>query len=192
MDGGNKISVDIYHPLLYNYCIQTQERNKMATNKDIAAEIYTKHLALASTDGRMFRKTVMDEIMDVCGCSLAASATFYNNCKKGATPIEGLGRPPVPKGLRRPNSKGKEQDILQDDNDCFSVIEIEHGNVARMQSFLMQGDASEEFDSRIVLWPNSTWVLIQGLGPNFGDTFKLEIGEKEIKRYPQAKDVVAV
>ena len=59
----------------------------MATNKDTAQIIYAKHIALASTDGRLFRKTVMDEIMATCGCTLAASATFYNHCKKESTPI---------------------------------------------------------------------------------------------------------
>ena len=155
----------------------------MTTNKDTAVEIYAKHIALASTDGRLFRKTVMDEIMATCGCTLAAAATFYNNAKKGATPVEGLGRAPVPKGVRKPGGKGKTQVQLQDDNDCFSVIEIVDGNVARCQAFLMQGDASETFDSKSEAWPRSTWVMIQGLGPNSGDTFKLEAGEKEIKRY---------
>ena len=151
--------------------------------KERAIEIYNQHLALASTDGRSFRKTVMDQLQAETGCSLAAAATHYNNAKKGATPIEGLGRAPVPKGLRKPGGKGKAQVQLQDDNDCFSVIEIVDGNVARCQAFLMQGDASETFDSKSEAWPHSTWVMIQGLGPNSGDMFKLEMGEKEIKRY---------
>jgi hypothetical protein len=151
--------------------------------KQRAVEIYTQHLLLASTDGRNFRKTVMDQLQAETGCSLAAAATHYNNAKKGATPVEGLGRAPVPKGVRKPGGKGKAQVQLQDDNDCFSVIEIVDGNVARCQAFLMQGDASETFDSKSEAWPRSTWVMIQGLGPNSGDTFKLEAGEKEIKRY---------
>ena len=159
----------------------------MTTNKDTAVEIYAKHIALASTDGRLFRKTVMDEIMATCGCTLAAAATFYNNAKKGATPVEGLGRAPVPKGVRKPGGKGKTQVQLQDDNDCCSVIEIENGNVARCQAFLMQGDASEAFDARIEFTPRNDWVMIQGLGPNSGDTFKLEPGEKEIKRYSSSE-----
>ena len=159
----------------------------MTTNKDTAVEIYAKHIALASTDGRLFRKTVMDEIMATCGCTLAAAATFYNNAKKGATPVEGLGRAPVPKGVRKPGGKGKTQVQLQDDNDCFSVIEIENGNVARCQAFLMQGDASEAFDARIEFTPRNDWVMFQGLGPNSGDTFKLEPGEKEIKRYSSSE-----
>ena len=164
----------------------------MATNKDTAVEIYAKHIALASIDGRLFRKTVMDEVMATCGCSLAAAATFYNNAKKGAAPIEGLGRAPVPKGVRKPGGEGKAQGQLQDDNDCFSVIESGGGNVARCQAFLMQGDASEMFDSKSETWPHSTWVMIQGLGPNSGDTFKLEAGEKEIKRYEASEAEVVV
>jgi len=159
----------------------------VATNKDIAIEIYAKHIALASTDGRLFRKTVMDEIMATCGCTLAAAATFYNTAKKGAAPVEGLGRAPVPKGVRKPGGKGKAQVQLQDDNECVSVIELIENNVARCQSFLTQGDASETFDAKIMTWPKSEWVMIWGLGPNSGDIFKLEAGEKEIKRYTPKK-----
>lgn len=159
----------------------------MATNKDIAITIYAKHIGLASTDGRAFRKTVMDEIMATCGCSLAAAATFYNNAKKGAAPVEGLGRPAVPAGIRKPGGKGKVQEQLQDDNDCFSVIEIQDGRVGRCQAFLMQGDASETFDTKVETWPRNTWVLIRGLGPIHGDTYVLANGEEEIKRHEIAE-----
>jgi len=151
--------------------------------KQRAIEIYNLHLALASTDGRNFRKTVMDQLMAETSCSLAAAATHYNNAKKQAAPVEGLGRAPVPKGIRKPGGKGKKQEDLQDDNECFTVIELRDGTVGRCQSFLMQGDASEKFDDKVVAWPGSSWVMIQGLGPNSGDTFKLDTGEKEIKRY---------
>ena len=151
--------------------------------KTRAIEIYNDHLALASTDGRGFRKTVMDQLMAETGCSLAAAATHYNNAKKQAAPVEGLGRAPAPKGLRKPGGKGKKQEDLQDDNECFTVIEIRDGSVGRCQSFLMQGDASEKFDQKSEAWPQSTWVMIQGLGPNSGDTYKLDASEKEIKRY---------
>lgn len=152
------------------------------TNKEKAAEIYTAHIALAASDGRLFRKTVMSEIMSTCGCTLAAAATFYNTAKT-AQPVEGLGRAAAPAGIRRPGSKSKPKDQLQDENDCFSVIELVDGSVGRCQSFLMQGDASEKFDDKVVAWPGTGWVMIQGLGPNSGDTFKLGDGEAEIKRY---------
>jgi len=151
--------------------------------KQRAVEIYTLHLALASTDGRLFRKTVMEQLKAETGCTQAAAATHYNNAKKQSAPIEGLGRAPVPKGIRKPGAKGKKQEDIQDDNECFTVIELRDGTVGRCQSFLLQGDASEKFDDKIVAWPQSSWVMIQGLGPNSGDTFKLDTGEKEIKRY---------
>lgn len=155
--------------------------------KQRAVEIYNHHIALASTDGRSFRKTVMDQLMSETGCSLAAAATHYNNAKKQSAPIEGLGRAPVPKGTRRMGTKGKAGEVLQDDNDCFSVMELLKGETAytvgRHRGFLTQGDASEYYDSKIVNWPNSHWVMIQGLGPNSGDTFKLTPGEQQIKRY---------
>ena len=165
----------------------------MASNKDTAVVIYAKHIALASQDGRLFRKTVMDEIMATCNCSLAAAATFYNNAKKAA-PVEGLGRAPAPKGLVKPGStKTKPAGDLQDDDTCFTVLELTvDGSVGRCQSFSMQGDASEKFDDKVMAWPNVTWVMIQGLGPNSGDTFKLQAGEKEIKRHaPPVKVEVA-
>lgn len=157
------------------------------TNKEKAAEIYTKHLTLATSDGRLFRKTVMDEIMVALTCSLAASATFYNNCKKAAVPIEGLGRVATVTAIRKPSTNGKKGDVIQADNDCFTVLELlkhkDGTTVARTRSFLMQGDASESFDDRVQYTPSTTWLLIQGLGPLSGESFKLQQGEKEIKRY---------
>jgi len=163
----------------------------MSTIKERAMEIYKEHLHLAASDGRLFRKTVMDQLMLEFNATLASVATHYNTCKK-TNPIEGLGRAPVAKGLRKPGGKGKQQEQLQDDNDCFSVLEIVNGEVGRCQSFLIQGDASECFDLKIETWPNSTWVLIRGLGPVHGETYKLEEGELEIKRFPLPKQKVNV
>ena len=155
--------------------------------KTRAMEIYNKHLALAGTDGRSFRKTVMDELMAEMGVTLASAATHYNNCKK-AVPVTGLGRATVSKGVRKASNKGKDGNIAPD-NECFTVIELvgagdgaEH-YVGRCQSFLLQGDASEKFDEKVEAWPMTSWVMIQGLGPNHGETFKLDTGEKEIKRF---------
>lgn len=160
--------------------------------KDRAVELYNQYIALATTDGRSFRKTVMDTLMAETGCSLAAAATHYNNAKKGHAPIEGLGRAPVPKGVRKPGITVKGKGIvIQDDDECFTVIELlKKGNdyeVGRCQSFLMQGDASEKFDDKIVAWPHTAWVMIQGLGPISGESFHLDQGEKEIKRYEPKK-----
>lgn len=161
----------------------------MATAKERAVEIYAQHIALASTDGRLFRKTVMDQLMAETGCSLAAAATHYNYAKK-ASPVEGLGRAAVPKGVRKASNKPKAEE-LQPDNECFAVIELEQEGenlvVGRCQTFLMQGDASETYDSKVANWPKSAWVMIQGLGPFHGETYKLDDGEKEIKRYEPAK-----
>lgn len=162
--------------------------------KDRAIELYNQHIALAQAgESRLFRKTVMDELMAETGCSLAAAATHYNHAKQ-ARPVEGLGRAPVPAGVRKAVSKAK-PNALQPDNECFAVIELlQEGNdvtVGRCQTFLMQGDASEAFDSKQVNWPKSSWVMIQGLGPNHGETFKLDAGEKEIKRYEPVKAVEA-
>jgi hypothetical protein len=162
----------------------------MTTAKERAIELYNQHIALAATDGRLFRKTVMDTLIAEFSTpakpmSLAAAATHYNNAKQ-ANPVEGLGRAAVPKGVRKASNKAK-PDELQPDNECFAVIELlSEGSdtvVGRCQTFLMQGDASETFDSKVISWPKSSWVMIQGLGPSHGETYKLDTGEKEIKRH---------
>ncbi len=162
--------------------------------KDRAIEIYQQHIALASTDGRLFRKTVMEQLKAETGCSQAAAATHYNNAKKAGPAIEGLGRAPVAKGVRKMGGKTSKEVQVADDNECFTVIELlkteTSFTVGRCQSFLMQGDASETFDTKIEAWPMSTWVMIQGLGPNHGDNFKLDAGEKEIKRH-SPKEIAA-
>ena len=62
--------------------------------------------------------------------------------------------------------------------------------VGRCRSHLMQGDASEDFDDRIKFNPPSAWIMIKGLGPIHGDSFKLGAGEVEIKRYTPAVEAV--
>ena len=156
--------------------------------KKRAVEIYQQHIALAASDGRLFRKTVMDQLIAETGCSLAAAATHYNNSKKDI-PVDGLGRPPVSKNTRRPGAT-QESDTDEDnvpESECFTVLELlkfaDELSTGRSASFEMQGDASEVFDSKVTFWPKSTWVMSSGLGPNPGDTFKLKAGEKEIKRH---------
>lgn len=159
----------------------------MSTNiKERALEIYNQHLHLAATDGRLFRKTVMDQIMTEFNASIASAATHYNNCKK-AVPVEGLGRAPTPKGVRKPGSgKQRKGEDLKPDNECFAVVEVlKDGTVGRTQTFLMQGDASEKFDEKVGYRPDIHWVMMQGLGPMSGDSFKLESGEKIIKENKQ-------
>lgn len=163
--------------------------------KQRAIELYNQHIGLAATDGRLFRKTVMETLQQELGITESAAATHYNNAKKSAPPVDGLGRAPVPKGVVKPGSKSKKTIQLQDDNDCFTVIELvkSEGNtvvVGRCQSFLIQGDASECFDVKTEAWPGSVWVLIQGLGPNSGETYRLGHGEKEIKRFSKEQETV--
>lgn len=165
--------------------------------KERAVQLYQQHIALASTDGRLFRKTVMDTLMAETGCSITSAATHYNNAKK-ANPVEGLGRAPAPAGLVKAGGtkKSKTDDPDVDDDDCFAVIELVNldgeQTVGRYQSFILQGDASEKFDEKVVNWPARAWVMIKGLGPNHGNTFKLGTNEKIIKQYnPDTKLVTA-
>lgn len=155
--------------------------------KEHAIAIYNKHIALASSDGRSFRKTVMDELMSEIGCTLAAAATHYNHAKKLA-PVDGLGRAPVPKGARKMVTTSPKNPEEQPDNECYTVIETVvnlDGKqiVGATQSFALQGDASEEFDSKVKFWPFSIWTMIRGMGPNAGDTFKMQDDEEIIKKH---------
>lgn len=154
--------------------------------KTRAIEIYNSHIELATTNGRMFRKTVMEQLMAETGCSEPAAATHYNTAKK-CSPVEGLGRASVAKGVRKITvGKGKSK-VLIPDNECYSVMELVKHNesfvIGRCRSFDLQGDASYTFDERIEGWPEAHWVMIQGLGPNSGDTFRLDPEEQVIKRY---------
>lgn len=146
--------------------------------KQRAVEIYNQHLSLASTDGRNFRKTVMDQLMSETGCSLAAAATHYNNAKKAAPVIEGLGRATTPKTVRKmPKGTNKEPEVA--DNECFTVLEIlSDKTVGRTHSFEGLGLAKIKWGESLSRSPEAHWVLIQGLGPNHGDNYKLEPGEK--------------
>lgn len=166
----------------------------MSNIKERALEIYNQHIALASTDGRLFRKTVLDQLQAETGCTLAGAATHYNNAKKASAPVEGLGRAPVSKNVRRPGANKGKPEEPQDEDECFTVIELLKHNdgvtVGRCRSHLLQGDASEEFDDRVQWKPRNEWVMIKGIGPNHGDNFKLGSSEVEIKRY--TPEVVAV
>lgn len=161
--------------------------------KDRAIELYNQHLALAGTDGRSFRKLVMDQLMSEMGVTLASAATHYNNAKKASAPVKGLGRPAQSPSVRRPGAKGKEE-TLQDDDECFTVLELlkheDDYTVGRCRSHLMQGDASEDFDDRTKFAPRTTWLMIRGLGPSHGNVFKLSPTEVEIKRYTPATEMV--
>lgn len=143
----------------------------MPTIKETTFEIYSKHLNLASTNSKIFRKTVINEVVTTTGCSEATASTNYNLIKK-LYPIEGVGR----------QIALKKKESIIDENNCFSVLEIKNDIVGRCYSFLMQGDASEFFDEKIKN-TSSIWVLIKGLGPISGEPYKLEFNEIEIKRY---------
>jgi hypothetical protein len=158
--------------------------------KERAIEIYLKHIAMASIDGKTFRKTVMDEMIAVLGCSVPSAATHYNTAKK-LHPVEGLGRMPTPSTAKRIGDKSAPTSNieLQPEDECYTVLEVISSSytktsyVGRTQSFLMQGDASECYDGKVENWPYTGWALIKGLGPNSNEPYRLQPGEQEIKRY---------
>lgn len=160
----------------------------MSNIKDGAKAIFEQHIALATTDPKLFRKTVLNQIVAEFGVSMASAATAYNNVKKAAVPIEGLGRAVNPNVIRKTN-KHKVAEVKPDE-ECFSIIELLRNKdgvtVGRTRSYEFQGEASEAFDERAELAPVHTWVMIQGLGPMPGENYKLGDKEAEIKRYTPA------
>src|SRR5574344_888327 len=102
----------------------------------------------------------------------------YNNVKKRNPPVEGLGRAP---GAKRQPRVDKPAETTDDDSECYSVIELApHGKtyrVGRTRAFILQGDASEIYDTACHSYPGSVWVMIKGIGPLHGESYKLSSGE---------------
>ena len=147
--------------------------------KTRALEIYNQHLDLANIDGKAFRRTVMNQIQLEFNCTISSAATAYNNAKKSSPKIAGLGRENKTKIQKEKKSK-----TIQNDNDCYSVLELINNSmtVGRTESFLTQDLANSKYIEQIRNYPNSNWVLIQGLGPNPDEQFYLLPGEREICR----------
>lgn len=164
----------------------------MSNAKQRAIEIYNQHIELAKTDGRLFRRTVMEQLKTETGCTQAAAATHYNNAKKayeaahGA--IAGLGRAPQAAGVRK-MSKGTATQQEQPDEACYTVLEVVQveslSTVGRTHSFEGLGLARIKLKDMIGRYPKSKWKLITGLGPNSGDTYKLAPDEKILVEYPE-------
>lgn len=163
----------------------------------IAERIFRQHLHMAATDGRVFRRTVMDQIMAESGCTDSSAATQYNNVKKrlvNEIPA-GLGRQPKVSPQANPDSG---QPAVDEDDpsfglDCWTVVELTGGEpwtVGRTRSYQTRGDASEDFDTSVTRWPSSSWVMIQGLGPISGTNYRLGAGEVEVNRYTGQSVVV--
>ena len=165
----------------------------MAKIKQRAMDIFNQHVAIAATDPTLFRRTVIEQIMVEFKTTHASAATDYNTCKNNSPEIPGLGRPKS--AVVRKAPKNKEEEDLQADNDCFTVIELlalENGDlqVGRCMSHLLQGDASEQFDDITQYKPKHCWVMIKGLGPLVGEDYKLQQGESEIKIYVPTGELV--
>lgn len=162
--------------------------------KTRARELWKEHQGIASSNPRLFRKTIMDTLIQEFGCSVASAATQYNNVKNESAPVDGLGRASTARTVRRA-APGRTAEPEVDDDDCFSLVELikkDSGlSVGRTRTFILQGDASESFDSAVTAYPNSSWVMLQGLGPMHGETYRLRGKEKEIRRYDTAAAPVA-
>lgn len=153
---------------------------KVTTNtKERALEIFKEHLHLIPTEGQtVFRKTVMTQIMAEFLTNLSSAATHYNNAKKTAENqnlITGVGR----------NNASKKNTDSSSEN-CYTVCEVivnEATNtqvVNRTRSYFTEEEARAVRKQRMSRPSESVWKLIKGLGPNVGDTYKLDETEIEL------------
>lgn len=155
--------------------------------KTRAFDIFIENLELAKVDQSMFRRRVIETIMVEFSTpekqmSHAASAAQYNSAKKkaeGQGQVAGLGRPAKdPSEVK--HEKGDSSKLLFDDCDCYTVLEIVDGLVRRTGSFLDKGLALQKLAERRTAKIPTMWKLIQGLGPNVGDVYKLADNETEL------------
>lgn len=155
----------------------------MMSLKERAQELWNQRVATAAKDPRAFRGGIIETLKAEFGCSTATASTQYNNVKKRSPPVEGLGRAP---GVKRQPKAVNPVETEDADSACYSVIELTpHGKsyqVGRTRAFILQGDASEIYDTACQSYPNSVWVMIKGIGPFHGDSYRLASGEYEIKR----------
>lgn len=162
----------------------------MASHRERAIEIYQQHCALLDQDRRLFRKTVMDQLQSELGISLPSAATHYNTARQHFNPALATTADPAVRVVR-PGGTPRKKTAVKPDDQCYAVIEITADSsgtavVGRYRSFLERPEAENYYQTRMVTWPGSTWVLVNGLGPNSGDPYRLEAGERELRRYSAA------
>jgi len=164
--------------------------------KERAIELFKQHLSMVATDQTRFRRTVMVTLQQEFNISVASSATHYNTAKK-LSEIEGW----CPTGLGREkvistnhsiasnatssekNSHGNDKSVDDEDESCFTVIEVIEGRVGRTESFGDVGEARDRIYHRRQMSCFEKWKLIVGLGPNPGEEYRLRNtrGEMEIE-----------
>jgi hypothetical protein len=165
----------------------------MTTAKERAVELFNANIGMIEEINQTeFRRHVMNTLIEEFSTpekemTIAAAATHYNNAKKLAESqglVSGLGRStPAPVAgttIIKPKKTVEKKTI--DDDACFTVVEVVGGETRRTMSFIANGDASEHFEACYLSFPehSKNWRLIQGLGPNSGEPFRLQAGEKDI------------
>lgn len=154
------------------------------THRELTEQLFDKHFHIASTDGKLFRQTVIEEFMAITGLGYSSGNIHYSAVKRDRS-VPGLGRKPRSNRTKKLNHQPKEE--IQDDNDCYSVLElISNYNqtvVGRCKSYLTLDEATVAFEGKIKAFADATWVLIQGIGPIPDELYVLEAGESELRRH---------
>lgn len=161
---------------------------------DFDSEAYTKelfheHSALILSDPTLFRKRVIRYLKERTGWERTDAVQEYERVLKQLKHSDYEFVAPLFDAAAAKRALRSSKKELKPDDECFSVIEImSDQTVGRCQCFLTLPEAEEKYNSKVSLWPNSTWVLIGGLGPNSADRYRLEEGERELKRHVTAKE----
>lgn len=161
---------------------------------DFDSEEYTKklfqeHSALILTDPTLFRKRVIRFLKDRTGWERSDAVQEYERVLKQLKHSNYEFVAPLFDAAAAKRAQRTAKKDMQPDDECYSVIEImSDETVGRCQSFLTLQEAEEKYNSKVNLWPNSTWVLIGGLGPNSADRYRLEEGERELMRHVTVKE----
>lgn len=155
----------------------------MSDTGNMLQSLFFQHATLIVEDPTLFRKRVVKDLKSETGLDRKEALREYDRFLKefrkiNPTMVEPLFRAAEEKRVvRRTRSK------LKPDNECFSIVEIFGNNtVGRCQSFLTEEEARAKFETRALLYPHDQWVLIQGLGPNSEDSYRLGHGERELER----------
>ena len=129
----------------------TQLNNTRAYNsiKEAAIDVFAKHIELRQTKrDSVFRRTVMNWLMENYECTDAAAATHYNTAKKYWTNVN----PEMVKNLGRPEGKNnggpkKKVAVFEVPKQLFPIVdvsEVSDEELAEDMALLQQLESEEQ------------------------------------------------
>jgi hypothetical protein len=144
-----------------------------------AIELFNNNIPMIADNPTTFRRKVMQTLVAEYSISVAAAATYYNNAKKLAVNsglVTEFGR--VQAAAAR--DVDKFGNSILSESECYTVLELTNDIVTRTKSYLYEDDATTAYNKKLNSRFSGTWKLIKGMGPNVGDTYRLQDGEVEL------------